>query len=238
MMRRMPARFQDHVVIVTGAGRGIGAATAALFAEEGARVALLARTASEIEARARKIGPRALAVVADVAEESDVERAFGAIRATLGEPRHLVNNAGTLGKSAVIDMPVTTWDRVMAVNLRGAFLCSRAFLRGRPRELGGTIVNITSIAGAVGQTKFPGFAAYATSKAGLMALTEVLDAEAKEWNVRVNAVSPGSTDTVMLAEAAPGLVPDLTPLDIARLILFACSDESAPLRGKSIDAWA
>jgi NAD(P)-dependent dehydrogenase (short-subunit alcohol dehydrogenase family) len=237
MMPRMPSRFDDPVVIVTGAGRGIGAATAALFVEEGARVALVARTAAEVEARARELGTRALAVVADVSDEHEVERAFGAIRATLGEPRHLVNNAGTLGKSPLIDMPVATWDRVMAVNLRGAFLCSRAFLRGRPKELGGTIVNITSISGAVGLPKFPGFAAYATSKAGLLAFTEVLATEAQAWNVRVNAVSPGSTDTAMFSEAAPGMTPHLTPTDIARVILFACSDDSAPLRGKSIDAW-
>ena len=227
----------SKVLLITGAGRGIGAATAALFAAEGARVALIARTASEVEARAREIGNHALAVVADVSEEREVERAFGAIRATLGEPRHLVNNAGMLGKSPLVEMPVETWDRVMAVNLRGAFLCSRAFLRGRPRELGGTIVNITSIAGAVGLPKFPGFGAYATSKAGLLAFTEVLATEAQDWNVRVNAVSPGSTDTVMFAEAAPGATPHLTPDDIARVILFACSDDSAPLRGKSIDAW-
>ena len=114
---------------------------------------------------------------------------------------------------------------------------AREFLRGRPADRGGSIVNVTSISGAWGSQKFPGFGAYAASKAGLAALTEVLAVEAAPLNVRVNAVSPGSTDTRMLREVAPGLKAHLQPADIAHVILFACSAQARALHGRSLDAW-
>lgn len=234
----MSNRFTDKVVVVTGAGRGIGAATAEMFAREGAKVALLARSSRELDEVAARIGSgRALALPCDVAVEADVEAAFTSLAQRWGRPHHLVNNAGVVGQGPIVSTTVATWDEVMAVNLRGAFLCSRAFLHGRDKSLGGTIVNVTSISGAVGSQKFPGFGAYATSKAGLMALTEVLAVEAADLGVRVNAVSPGSTDTQMFRSVAPGVQAHLQPDDIARVILFACSDESSAIRGKSFDAW-
>ncbi len=234
----MSERFRNQVVVVTGAGRGIGAATAELFAAEGALVALLARTEPELREQVARLGAdRALAIAADVADEDAVEAAFADIRGRWGWPLHLVNNAGVVGQGPITATTCETWDHVMGVNLRGPFLCSRAFLRDRPPTLGGSIVNVTSVSGAAGSQKFPGFGAYATSKAGLFALTEVLAVEAAPLGVRVNAVSPGSTDTRMFREAAPGVKAGLQPEDIARIITFACSEESRAIRGKSFDAW-
>ena len=231
------SRFAEKIVVVTGAGRGIGAAAAEAFAEEGARVALLARSENELEAMVARIGHEsALAVRCDVSDEAEVVAAFRRVRERWGRPHHLVNNAGTVGASRIVEMSAAAWDRVHSVNVRGAFLCAREFLR-EPPEGGGTIVNVTSISGAPGSQKFPGFGAYAASKAALAALTEVLSVEAAPLDIRVNAVSPGSTDTRMFREVAPGVEPHLLPQDIARVILFACSDDSRPIRGRSLDAW-
>ena len=232
-----PLRFTDHLVVITGAGRGIGAATAEAFVAEGARVALLARSESELEARVARLGAdSAMAVRCDVSDEGEIVAAFRRVRERWGKPRHLVNNAGTVGVGRIVETSAASWDRVQAVNLRGAFLCARELLRDPP-EGGGTIVNVTSISGAPGSQKFPGFGAYAASKAGLAALTEVLSVEAAPLGIRVNAVSPGSTDTRMFREVAPGVEPHLLPQDIARVILFACSEDSRPIRGRSLDAW-
>lgn len=232
------SRFVDRVAVVTGAGRGIGAATAEAFAAEGARVALLARTESEIEATAARIGEgRALALRCDVSDEDDVRAAFRRVRDAWGWPHHLVNNAGTVCPGLIVATSAATWDQVHGVNLRGAFLCAREFLIDRPADIGGSIVNVTSISGAPGSQKFPGFGAYAASKAGLHALTEVLAVEGEPLGVRVNSVSPGSTDTQMLREVAPGLTAHLLPEDIARVILFASSDDARAIRGRSFDAW-
>src|SRR5690242_12154804 len=121
-------RFSDHVVVITGAGRGIGAATAEAFVAEGARVALLARTEKELRATADRLGAeQSLALRCDVADEGDVVAAFKAVRRHWGNPRHLVNNAGTVGAGRIVETSAATWDRVQAVNLRGAFLCAREF---------------------------------------------------------------------------------------------------------------
>lgn len=233
-----PGRFAGQVALVTGAGRGIGAATARLFAAEGARVALMSRTAAELEALAGELGEdRALAVPGDVSREPDVQGVVAAVRARWGEIDHLVNNAGALGKRPLLEMDVGTWDEVMAVNLRGPFLLTRAFLAGRDPGRGGTVVNVASIAGVLGPDKFPGFCAYGASKAGLLLFTEVAATEARDLGVRVVAVSPGSTDTAMLAEAAPGLAATLQPEQIASVIAWACSAEAAALTGANVNAW-
>lgn len=234
------SRFEDQVVLITGGGRGIGAATARIFAREGARVALAARTREEVDAVAADIdasGERAMALVADVSSETDVATLFEEVEARWGRPHHLVNNAGMVGKAALADLTPATWDRVMAVNLRGPYLCTRAFLADRPKELGGSIVNVASISGVAGPPKFAGFAAYGASKAGLILFTEVAASEARELGVRVNAVSPGSTDTVMLREAAPGVEPDLTPEQVAAAIVHLCSDEASGVTGANLNVW-
>jgi NAD(P)-dependent dehydrogenase (short-subunit alcohol dehydrogenase family) len=154
-----------------------------------------------------------------------------------GLPFHLVNNAGTVGQAPLVEIDATAWDRVFAVNVRGPFLLTRAFLRDRPPGLGGSIVNVTSISGVPGPAKLPGFSAYAASKAALALLTEVAAAEARPLGVRVNAVAPGSTDTAMFRAAAPGVEPDLQPEDVARVILFASSDDARGMNGQTLNVW-
>jgi len=231
--------FAGRVAIVTGAGRGISAATARLLARRGARVALLARTRAELEQEADELGrDQALPIVADVADEAQVIAAFRAVRERWGPATLLASNAGALAISPLVDMDVATFDRVVAVNVRGTFLCARELLRdAMASRSGGSIVNVASISGVPRTSKFPGLAAYAASKAAVLSLTETLAEEARPLGVRVNAVSPGSTATRMLEEAAPDARPTLTPDQVANVIVFCLSDEGSALHGAFVDAW-
>ena len=223
--------FQDKVVLVTGSGRGIGAATAKLFAAAGARVVIMSRTDAELKAVQKEIekdfgGGRVLYLTADVSEESSVREVFEAARKTFGSVDILINNAAILSKVDLIDQEVDDWDRLMAVNMRGPFLCSREFLRqAKVSGRGGVIINISSLAGIRGVEKFKGLSAYTASKHGMIGLTESLVLEAREYGVRVHAVAPGLVDTAMLRQGAPFLKTRTKPGDIAEAVLFLC-DES------------
>ncbi len=238
----MGVSLAGKVAVVTGAGRGIGAATARLFAAEGARVVLASRTASELEATASAIAAtgavRPLVVPTDLADEAAI---VDLIRRTLdqwGDLHLLVNNAGTFRGGLVEEVSAEAWDAVMAVNVRGTFLASRAALRAfRTLGHGGAIVNVSSLGGLRGTPKFPGFAAYSTSKFAVVGLTECLAAEASSLGVRVNCVAPGAVDTQMFREAAPpSLRTETTPEDVARTIRFLCDDgESGAITGAVLE---
>ncbi len=218
--------LRNKNVLITGAGRGIGAAAAKLLAASGARVALISRTASEIRGVARDITTKhgkALACVGDVSQETDVKEAFETVRKTWGPVDILVNNAGILVKSPLTDHTAADWDRVLSVNLKGAFLCSReAFRHMKRSKKGGTIINVSSLSGIRGVEKFPGMTSYIASKHGLIGLTEGLAVEGKPFGIRVNAIAPGAVNTRMLRENAPGLKACATAKDIADVILFLC----------------
>ena len=229
--------LDGRIAIVTGAGRGIGRATAIRFAKEGASVVCCARTAVQIEETAAQIqqaGGLAVAVVADVGKEADVARLFAALDQFGGRLDVLVNNAATLVSKPVLEMSVAEWDAVLAVNLRGAFICSQWAMRIMAAQGGGTIVNLGSLSGVANVEKFPGLAAYNVSKYGILGLTEIMAVEGKPYGVRVNAVSPGAVDTQMLHEAAPHLRTSTTPDDIADTILYLASDRARHLRGANI----
>jgi NAD(P)-dependent dehydrogenase (short-subunit alcohol dehydrogenase family) len=227
------AVFEGSIVVVTGAGRGIGAATARLLASRGARVALLSRSPLELESVAQEITHasgkgRALALVADVSDEEAVESAFAQVRRTWGPAHILVNNAGTIVRVPLAEMTVAQWDHVMAVNLRGSFLCARAaFRQMRDSGCGGSIVNISSLGGIRSTLKFEGFTAYVTSKHGVVGLTECLSVEGKSHGIRVNCVAPGAVDTQMLRSAAPFLKTNTQPEAIAELITYLCDDQKS-----------
>jgi NAD(P)-dependent dehydrogenase (short-subunit alcohol dehydrogenase family) len=229
--------LEGRVAIVTGAGRGIGRATALRFAREGAAVVCCSRTAAQIEETAQLIeqaGGQVVAQAADVGNEADVARLFAALDRFGGRLDVLVNNAATLIAKPVLEMSVAEWDAVLAVNLRGAFLCSQRAMQIMATQGGGAIVNLGSLSGVANVEKFPGLSAYNVSKYGILGLTEIMAVEGKPYNIRVNAVSPGAVDTQMLREAAPHLRTSTTPDDIADTILYLASDRARHLNGANI----
>src|SRR5262249_51975470 len=145
----------------------------------------------------------------------------------------LVNNAAVLGRRPFTDLDPATWDAVMAVNLRAPYVCCRLAFRQMidQRPAGGRIVNVASLSGIHGKQKFAGLAAYNASKAGLIALSDILAVEGKPHGIRVNTVSPGAVDTAMLDEAGQGLRALATADDVARTIAFLASEASHPMSG-------
>jgi NAD(P)-dependent dehydrogenase (short-subunit alcohol dehydrogenase family) len=235
-------RLKNKVALITGGGRGIGAATALLFASEGAKVAIASRTEKEIFDVAGQIkikyGPDVvLAHPADVSDESSVRDLFSKVLERFGPMDILVNNAATLEVKDFVDLTTEMWDEMMAVNLRGAFLCSReAFRQMKDSGRGGVIVNLSSLGGIQSTPKFKGLSAYTVSKYGIVGLTECLAVEGKPFGIRVNCVAPGAVDTDMLKKAAPFLKTRTTPEDVARTILFLCDEkESRSLNGTVIE---
>jgi NAD(P)-dependent dehydrogenase (short-subunit alcohol dehydrogenase family) len=234
----MGRTLDGKVAIVTGAGRGIGAATARLFAEEGARIALASRTRSELEETAAAIGPDRSAVIpTDLAHEEAIAALVAKTREHFGDVHLLVNAGATFHAASAETMTVADWDRVMAVNARGTFLASRELLRAaRVLGHGGAIVNVSSLGGLRGTKKFPGFLAYSVSKFAVVGLTECLAVEGRELGVRVNCVAPGAVDTRMLKEAAPFLRTETTPQHVAHVIRFLCDDaESGSITGSILE---
>lgn len=231
-----PWELAGKVAIVTGGSRGIGRATAELLAAAGARVTICARSAEEIQAVAAS-SPNIQALAGSIADEAFVEHLVQQTVSAHGRLDALVNNAAVLGRRPFLELEPALWDDVMAVNLRGAYLCCRAAFRQMTQQTpsGGSIVNVSSLSGVRGPEKFPGLAAYNVSKAGLLALSDILAVEGKPHGIRVNAVSPGAVDTEMLRQAGHGLKALATPEDVARTIAFLVSDLSRPATGANLE---
>jgi 2-hydroxycyclohexanecarboxyl-CoA dehydrogenase len=233
--------------MVTGAARGIGAAIASALAGSGARVAVCdvdGPGAAEVAAALTADGGEALAVVLDVADSGSVARGVGAIRGELGPVEILVNNAGIDEIKPFVETTEATWDRLVAVNLKGTLLCSRAVLDGMIERGGGRIVNIGSDAGRVGST---GEAVYSATKGGVIAFTKALARETARHGITVNCVCPGPTDTALLAQVADysqrlheGLARAIpmrrigTPGDVAAMVSFLASDAAAYVTGQTV----
>ena len=229
--------LQNQVALITGGGRGIGAATAEALANKGAQVIVASRTQEELSAtvdRIRASGLSASLITLDVADEATVEAAFAKIATDFGRLDLLVNNAAMMLSGPFTDLAMSDWDRLMAVNLRGAVLCAQQAFR-LMRERGGAIVNVSSLGGVAGTEKFPGYAAYTVSKFALTGLTEALAAEGRDCGIRVNGVAPGAVDTAMLRQAAPHLRTRTGPVDVAKVIAFLCDPaESGCMTGATL----
>jgi NAD(P)-dependent dehydrogenase (short-subunit alcohol dehydrogenase family) len=238
--------------VVTGAAAGIGRATAIRFAAEGAQVVVsdidstgAAETVSMIE----KAGGTATMVTADVSKPDDVTALMGQAVATYGKIDCAVNNAGIEGKiTPFADQPDENFDAIIAVNLKGTFLCLKAEISAMLKSGGGTIVNLSSIAGLIG---FPGLSPYVASKHGVTGLTKNAALEYGKSGIRINAVCPGGIDTRMLdslAEQATGgeqtsaqMMDALhpigrigTPNEVAELIVWLCSPRASFMTGAII----
>jgi NAD(P)-dependent dehydrogenase (short-subunit alcohol dehydrogenase family) len=246
-------RFQNKVALVTGAGRGIGRAVAELFASEGATVALVARTASEVEAAAAGIaatGARTLAITGDISQPEDIEAFVGRVGDELGEIDVLVNNAGISITSIFTEATFEEWNRVMLVNLYGAVHCSRAVARAMIRRgQGGAIVNVSSIHGYRAE---PGASSYDVAKGGLDQLTRALAVELAPHGIRVNGVAPGFVETSMavvdgvnehetewfqsvyVGRRKIPLARPADPTEIAAPILFLASSDASYITGQTV----
>ncbi len=192
---------EQRVAIVTGAARGIGAATAVRLAAEGRAVAVLDLDEAACKDTVEKItaaGGRAIAVGADVSDEAQVEAAVAKVTEELGAPTILVNNAGVLRDNLLFKMSASDWDTVMNVHLRGAFLMARAVQKHMVDAKFGRVVNLSS-SSALGNR---GQANYSTAKAGMQGLTKTLAIELGKFGVTVNAVAPGFIVTDMTAATA------------------------------------
>jgi NAD(P)-dependent dehydrogenase (short-subunit alcohol dehydrogenase family) len=198
------------LAVVTGASGGLGQAIAAELGRRGYEVVGLSRSTG-----------------VDVSDEKQVLAAFAGLRRL----DVLVNNAAVLINRPLVETTAEEWDEQLGSGLRSAFLCSREAFR-RMRD-GGAIVNISSLSGVAGAEKFPGMAAYVAAKSGLAGLTEALAVEGRPLGIRVNAVSPGAIDTPMLKlSGVPGRM--FAPAEVARIVGWLASADSAPLTGANL----
>ncbi len=225
-----------RVAVVTGASRGIGAATAEAIAAAGAHVVLAARDREALDRVAghiRRSGGEATPVPTDVSNGADVERLFAA-SGGVGPVAALVCAAGVLTSAPFAETTTGIWEQTLRVNLTGSFLCCRAAFTAMLAAGEGRIVNIASLSGVYTTEKFPGLAAYNVSKYGIIGLTEAIAVEGREHGISAICVSPGAVDTEMLRRANPALRPGLTPADVAGLIVALLDSPLAPASGANI----
>jgi NAD(P)-dependent dehydrogenase (short-subunit alcohol dehydrogenase family) len=225
-----------RVAVITGASRGIGAATAVAVAAAGAHVVLAARHRPALDRVARGIedaGGSATSVPTDVSKEAEVERLFTAVTGT-GELSVLVCAAGVLTPSPFMQTTSGLWHETLGVNLTGTFLCCRAAFTAMARAGEGRIVTIGSLSGVYATEKFPGLAAYNVSKYGVIGLTEAIAVEGRPHGVSAVCLSPGAVDTDMLRRANPALRPGLTPDDMAALIVALLDSPLPAVSGANI----
>lgn len=247
--------LEGKTAVITGGGRGIGAAVARGLAEAGAAVLVSARTATQVAglaAELREEGYKAWGLVADVADETSVaELARGAVE-RLGRVDILVNNAGIAGSAPVTRITLEDWNRIFAVNATGTFLCTRAFLPGMLEAGWGRVVNVASVAGRTGG---PYMAAYSASKHAAVGFTRCAAAEVAGKGVTVNALCPGFVDTEMVRASVDRIVAKtgrsreqaladivstsghgrlVTSEEVADAALWLCGEGAASVNGQAI----
>jgi len=245
--------LKEKVTLITGGGRGIGRAIAHAFAREGARIAVAARTAEQVEQVANEIGNGAVSVICDVSDPQSVTRMFTDVQARLGNVDILVNNAGIAESATVVTTSDDLWARHLAINLSGTFYCTRAALPAMLKRGWGRVINVASIAGKSGA---PYIAAYSASKHGVLGLTRSAALELATTGVTVNAICPGYVDTDMVTRgvdqitAKTGRTPEealdslkkmspqnrlVTPEEVAAIALLLASDAGRGINGQGIN---
>jgi 2-hydroxycyclohexanecarboxyl-CoA dehydrogenase len=232
--------FLDRTVLVTGAGRGIGRSIALRFAEQGAKVALVARTASDLEETARQLralGGTCAALPADITARGAAQQCVARAGQELGPVDILVNCAGLFLWRPFLQLSPEDWDRVLATNLTAAAAFCRAVLPGMVERRRGRIVNVSSIHGLRGDANV---VAQSAAKFGLIGMTQALAREFRAHNIAVNAVCPGTVenrkDEGEGAHAEP-LAEKLWPRDVARAVLFLASDDAAGITGAALEVF-
>ena len=251
------AVLAERHAVVTGAARGIGAAIAHALVAEGARVSLIGRNAETLDAAAATLaaahpGSEALTIPADVSDSAAIGQAMTRARAHFGAIQILINNAGQAASAPFIKTDEELWDRMLAVNLTGTYLCSRAVLPDMLKSSYGRIVNIASTAGLRG---YPYVTAYTASKHGVVGLTRALALELATSGVTVNAICPGYTDTDIVRDAVTTIVSQtgrsteearaalvrtnpqrrlIRPQEVAQAALWLCGPHTASITGQCL----
>ena len=228
-----------QVALVTGSTRGIGRAIAARLHAAGAKVAVVGREQTAAREVARELGEGAAGFGCNVTDRDQVEAALAAAEQELGPVSILVNNAGITRDNLLLRLSDEDWDAVLDANLKGAFLATRAVLKGMMKRRGGRIINISSIVGLIGNK---GQANYAASKAGLIGFTRAVAREYASRNILVNCIAPGYIETEMTAglpkEARDALLGQISlgrlgqPADVAGAVLFLASDLAGYITGQ------
>ena len=224
-------KLKDKVALITGGGRGIGKAIALAYAREGAKLAICARTGSEIEETAKEIkalSPECLGVMCDVSLEEPVGMLIEQVRERFGRIDILINNAGVMTRPVPLaELEVKKWDYTIAVNLRGPFLVTKAVLPLMMRQKSGVIVNVSS---SIGRGAYANFAAYAVSKWGIEGFTQTLAAEVRSYNIRVNSVEPGYVATKLTGYHGS------RPESVTDVFVFLGTDESKGITGRMLSS--
>jgi 3-oxoacyl-[acyl-carrier protein] reductase len=233
--------FENKVVMVTGGAAGIGRATAAGFAKEGAKVAICDVNPEAGKITAESLGPEATFQQVDVSDNQSVNDWVESVVSQYGQIDVLVNNAGITRDGLIMRMKEADWDAVLNVNLKSAFNCTKAVSKTMVKQRSGRIINLASVVGVIGN---PGQANYVASKAGIIGLTKAVAKEFASRGITVNAVAPGFIETDMTAslpeKARETMLAQIplgragADLDVAEAVMFLASDKAAYITGQVI----